>query len=115
MTTLASCLPSACVRPRPEGSIACFAYKITTLGLRHGRMRSGPTSADAAIGRPGYSPGPRGRLLQPGIRGCSSTALSRLGRVFGQEAIEQGLSARVPAAVLRSVDKLQLVQVMKYL
>jgi hypothetical protein len=53
MITLASCLPCACVSPRPEGSIACFIYKITRLGLRHGRRRSGPTSADVTIGRPG--------------------------------------------------------------
>ena len=35
--------------------------------------------------------------------------------VFGQEAIEQGLPARLPAAVPGSVDKLQVVQVMEYL
>ena len=35
--------------------------------------------------------------------------------VFGQEAIKQSLSVRLPAAVPRSVDKLQFVQLVEYL
>lgn len=67
--TLASCLPRASVSSRPEGSIACLAYKITRLGLRHGTIRSGPTSADTATGRLGV-------LARP-ARMATSTGESR--------------------------------------
>ena len=99
---MASCLPWASVSPRPEGSIACFAYKITRLGLRHARMRSGPTSADATIGRlwvlaRQIHPNPSLRGL---ILGCVITLVFTAANVYLGLKVGLTFASTIPAAVI---------------
>jgi hypothetical protein len=54
--------------PWPAASTSCFAYKITSLGRRHARMRSGPASAATATWCPST----------PAARTAASTGESRV-------------------------------------
>jgi len=73
------------------------------VGRRHDRAARGtyPARADGHFNR--------------GVEAVVILLCAARAGVFGKESIEQGLSAGLPAAVPRSVDKFQPVQVMEYL